>query len=344
MLKNGFRINDVVPSLNPLKDVILDLIGSSAVHYAYSKDLSGARIPFLDSKVLVSHEANFTLTNAAGMTSLHLSIEKSLKSWMNVMTHEGIRQALMMHISMTHESNPTNNYGLSHLHIACIAGHALVVAYSLNNGFSPNDVIDPNSSILPGYSALHLAACFGSLETIQLLLKHGADVHLQNSDGLTPLELIFERLVMVKSDRDIHMAPVIEKFKLLSYHMVPNTQSGKVNINSLTVEKLTPLNFFLKGVKNRWIEQNSDILEYFLESGALINTKALKDALEADDTSAYQILIDEGAGSFIIRDGEENAMHEIFKGLYHDLDRNYSLDKCLEYIRSLSHIGFDIDS
>ncbi|CAL1580225.1 unnamed protein product [Knipowitschia caucasica] len=40
-----------------------------------------------------------------------------------------------------------------------------------------------------GYTALHLATCWGHVETVQMLLKLGADAKVQNSRGERPIDL-----------------------------------------------------------------------------------------------------------------------------------------------------------
>ena len=41
-----------------------------------------------------------------------------------------------------------------------------------------------------GATPLHLAACFGQLEVVQLLLRHGADKELKKNDGKKPVDIV----------------------------------------------------------------------------------------------------------------------------------------------------------
>lgn len=43
-------------------------------------------------------------------------------------------------------------------------------------------------------TALHLASSIGSAETVQLLIKHGADVNAQDNSHRTPLHLASSRV------------------------------------------------------------------------------------------------------------------------------------------------------
>ena len=48
---------------------------------------------------------------------------------------------------------------------------------------------DVNARIEGGWTPLHMAAAFGTAETVKFLLAIGADVNAQSYDGVTPANL-----------------------------------------------------------------------------------------------------------------------------------------------------------
>jgi uncharacterized protein len=46
-----------------------------------------------------------------------------------------------------------------------------------------------------GYYALHLAAAKGQIETVRMLLKHGANPALLNANGKTPLQVAGNNII-----------------------------------------------------------------------------------------------------------------------------------------------------
>jgi len=80
-------------------------------------------------------------------------------------------------------TNPAT--GFNALHTAVNSGNAETVRAVL--ALKPGDI---NSKIrIGGQTALHLAVLKNSPQIVQLLLKHGADPHLQNAAGFPPLHL-----------------------------------------------------------------------------------------------------------------------------------------------------------
>lgn len=50
---------------------------------------------------------------------------------------------------------------------------------------------DPNSKF-QGFTALHYAALLNNIETIQVLIKYGADPHLKSVTGHKPIDLVID--------------------------------------------------------------------------------------------------------------------------------------------------------
>ena len=76
----------------------------------------------------------------------------------------------------------TEYYGHHVLHgLACRGGVPDVVKWLLNHG------ADPNPQGCRNRPPLIIAADYGHLEEVQILLEHNADIHIRNDSGMTPL-------------------------------------------------------------------------------------------------------------------------------------------------------------
>uniref|UniRef100_A0ABD2VR85 Uncharacterized protein n=1 Tax=Trichogramma kaykai TaxID=54128 RepID=A0ABD2VR85_9HYME len=85
--------------------------------------------------------------------------------------------------------NYTDEFGLSHFHVACMTGCKDLVAKFLELGRA-----DPNCrGYATGDSPLHLALLHGRDEVTDLLIRSGADPHSTNENGLTPAHGLQER-------------------------------------------------------------------------------------------------------------------------------------------------------
>ncbi|KAK8032713.1 ankyrin-3 [Apiospora arundinis] len=69
--------------------------------------------------------------------------------------------------------NQSDNDGLAPLHVACRLGFVEIARALLKAGAWPNAVTSSD----PGFSAAHYAALFNRAECLELLVRHGADIH-----------------------------------------------------------------------------------------------------------------------------------------------------------------------
>jgi hypothetical protein len=97
-----------------------------------------------------------------------------------------------------------NEFGLTPLDAAVIAGHTQIVGYLLDHGANPNGVKEAAET------PLHEAADIGETELAEVLLRHGADVNPKDRIcGGTPLDNALEPMVG---------PPHLETAKLLRAH------------------------------------------------------------------------------------------------------------------------------
>ena len=74
-------------------------------------------------------------------------------------------------------------YEYTPLHVAAACGHHAIMEYLLTKAGSTY----VNCRARDGSTALHLAVIGGSVESVRVLLKHGADITISDQYGRTPL-------------------------------------------------------------------------------------------------------------------------------------------------------------
>ncbi|CAB0044101.1 unnamed protein product [Trichogramma brassicae] len=85
--------------------------------------------------------------------------------------------------------NYTDEFGLTHFHVACMTGCKDLVEKFLELG-----QVDPNCcGYATGDSPLHLALLHGRDEVTELLMRSGANPRSTNQNGLTPLHMACKR-------------------------------------------------------------------------------------------------------------------------------------------------------
>ena len=144
---------------------------------------------------LLAQNADPSLKDAPGNTSLHLAVRlkqetrpeivKAVARYTNpspASYHVVSTQTVKAIIEHGADVNAMNNRGQTPLWFACCDGQKDLVMLLLDRGADPN-IHDKNED-----SCLH-AAIHGhcSMETVQAIIDHGAQVNAVNKDGATPL-------------------------------------------------------------------------------------------------------------------------------------------------------------
>ncbi|XP_058803692.1 ankyrin-2-like [Phymastichus coffea] len=158
-----------------------------------------------DIKTLIKRRAKFTLKNGYGQTGLHYILH-SYCEWSEnigrilrepIMLDARIKVILSAHSKYNISEDPSDEYGISHFHIACITNNVKAVSTFLNGGVSVNKAVNKNSKLLPGYTPLHIAARYCALKTAKVLLENGADVTLTDTNDMTALQLLIDRNIKI---------------------------------------------------------------------------------------------------------------------------------------------------
>jgi TonB family protein len=112
------------------------------------------------------------LKDRDGNTPLHMAVMFEHKELVRLLIHYGANV------------NENNNILLTPLHMTRNPG---IVRELIDNG-AEIDAVDYKKN-----TPLHLACRFGDMETVVLLIHHGANVNFQNKRGLTPLHFAVDR-------------------------------------------------------------------------------------------------------------------------------------------------------
>ncbi|XP_058799878.1 putative ankyrin repeat protein RF_0381 [Phymastichus coffea] len=142
-------------------------------------------------KILIDNRADFTMQNAHEFTVLHYLFECTADN----SRIELINYALSAHLKLANSSNPCNNNGITHFHIACMVNNTQAVQFFLENAASVRLIVKMDSPRFPGYSSLHFASEGCSIETIKLLLKNDIDINVKNAQGRTALHIFVQQKI-----------------------------------------------------------------------------------------------------------------------------------------------------
>jgi len=149
-----------------------------------------------------------------------------------------------------------------------------------------DNVVDNNiNEKVVGCTALHYATFYNHLEAVKLLVEHEADIDVQNTSGITPINWAVEKgnieivsYLLDKCDPSIpdnfgltplHKAVISGNLDMVKLLLSCNTESEIwVDINAITTEEFyTPLHFAI-------IKGHHEIAKFLLENKASINIRS----------------------------------------------------------------------
>ena len=125
-------------------------------------------------RVLLKHGANPNIRNNSGETPLHLAMSKHNKELVTLLLSHGA------------DPNLADNNGFTPL--CCNTSSHEITDLLATKGANVDHQTNQN-----GYYALHFAAKNGQVETLRVLLKHGANPNIRNNSGETPLHLAMSK-------------------------------------------------------------------------------------------------------------------------------------------------------
>lgn len=245
-------------------------------------------------KLLIGAKANLNLADKEGCTPLHLAAFNNLTD---------IVALLLM---TTIDKNQQNNDGNTPLHLAMQEGHPKVTEqliaakadFTLKNkgNLTPLELLktDINLGDSEGNTLLHHAAREGHTQAIEILLAAGADMHLRNKKGYTPIvsaaknnQLTVVKFLLSKIDPSLKRKLVHDAISDDDSKMLDCLIKAGVDINLIDDEGKTPLlEAALKGSANS--------VGLLLEIGADPNIVDKKNysALHAAAECGYLIIVE----------------------------------------------------
>ncbi|XP_058808553.1 ankyrin-1-like [Phymastichus coffea] len=172
---------------------------------------------------LISHDGNNLVVQGKknGCTPLHIAARiafntvrydgdlysEEYKSYKDKKMQEYlmINTLLSKQVDFNIPFNPMDKHGVSHFHIACIVDHAIAVEFFIKAKepleqriqYKSNHNYDDYVNIkqLQGYTPLHCAIAYSSVQAAHILIRYGANLRVKNAKNLSCFDLLIERLM-----------------------------------------------------------------------------------------------------------------------------------------------------
>lgn len=167
-----------------------DYLGSTYLHAAAKKS-------YFDVHELLRQGANLFQQACGRRTPLHFVFGDFPSPWelMGELKYKIANILLSAQVKTGNAHNPMDDNGLSHYHMACAVNHTEAIIFFLKAGVAVDLKVENDSEYLPGYTALHFAIRYSSLEAAKILMNTGADLFVKDTKGRSSLTLILERLI-----------------------------------------------------------------------------------------------------------------------------------------------------
>ncbi|KAJ8664894.1 hypothetical protein QAD02_006556 [Eretmocerus hayati] len=268
-LQNGVDVNSPIKaefgwfepeSLNDC--VTINKIDSTPLHIAL--EFEQKKI----SEMLLKADANIFAKDSDGVTPVHLALK--------IVNHDLVR-TMLMSIRFCSGAYPRENCwppppenpnestkdGLSFFHMACLVNDSLSVEEYLALDVDVNEVVKPEYEINDssetdfvhyiGHTPLHFAVDGHAYDVVDLLIRHGADIHRKDRNGYSPLHRALETVVQHRN---------VPKEFLNSFISVLNFEADRC----IDDTKLMPLHVAC-------VAQDRRMVEKLLEAGADVNAQ-----------------------------------------------------------------------
>lgn len=241
--------------------------------------------------------------NANNETAIHLAFKHKFTTLLD---------SLFSHLQDF--SNYSNNYGLSHFHIACISSSVKIAENFLRSGVDVNARCVPHCS---NYSPLHMAVGNAKGHVVELLLSYGADANARDLSGQTALHLacyvstaLYESMASVFSSgnmSDYIVQMVVDDCTEFNIAKLLIQYGGDVNAKDQYGN--TPLFYIFKNnyyTKLKCIDPGL-INEYLIYCNNF--HRKIIDMLRNKQNKKIQLLLESGADIAIVNDNNETVLH-----------------------------------
>lgn len=250
---NESTINKLVSSFSSNNADQIDEHGwNPLMHASWEGDLEKASL-------LIDEGANVNMADKSGYTPLHLAVQEGHFSLVKLLIESGALASL----------NKLTSDNESPLYLAAENGYTYIFSYLIDSG-AQLDYAEKNN--INGYTMLHAAVSKGKFDMVKHLLDLGFDPNAKDTDGQTPLMLIYGFLDTTSED-------LIKMINILV--------NGGAEVNVIDSRGVSPLLL-------AYYEGKKEVIEHLIKLGAtgVIETKtdaqeALK-LLEIDSVDKYK--------------------------------------------------------
>ncbi|XP_058794991.1 ankyrin-1-like [Phymastichus coffea] len=194
LLKNGESVNQVIARKS------IRFPGCAPLHLAVNFSAVAT------AKILFDYKADIHLKDVLGRSPLHRLVKRQLDAMdyitmgkrenkTSIVREVNKLETIICDLLNSRESSEVNfvdDIGLSAFHVACTISDRRKAKAFLKDNVNINKPLNDNMQCWAGWTPLHFAACC-SIETVKLLVKHGADLTIKNMIGETPLDFCLSR-------------------------------------------------------------------------------------------------------------------------------------------------------